>query len=302
MIYSNRIEKDTTTLYYSNGCWTTPIPFEEDPLAEKWVETDAEAYYCMYSDDICCDVILYRVKGKWGLLPKIKIAGMGYAQYGTSRANPFVYDDFEFLTEGNVENDEKGPHEEGFYVDKLGYIAVRRERKWGIVRVYKKSWEQVFEELVVPCSFSTLSAALERISIVHTRQQNTTFAPQRYTPNHISWLNSNQIFVFGSNIEGMHGAGAAKDAMNLFGAEWGKGVGCTGQCYAIPTMHGGIEEIRPYVEDFIRYAEEHPELEFLVTPIGCGIAGFKPKEMAPLFRSALKYRNILLPKSFVDAI
>ncbi|MBR4432442.1 MAG: transcriptional regulator, partial [Paludibacteraceae bacterium] len=85
------------------------------------------------------------------------------------------------------------------------------------------------------------------------------------TPEYITQLKPNEVFVFGSNLSGMHGGGAARTAYELFGAEWGVGVGPTGQCYAIPTMHGGLEEIRPYVDDFIRYAEKHPEQLFLVT-------------------------------------
>jgi hypothetical protein len=108
--------------------------------------------------------------------------------------------------------------------------------------------------------------------------------------------------VFGSNLNGFHGGGAAAYAMQHFGAKWGEGVGITGQCYAIPTMHGGADDIRPYVEDFINYAQQHPELEFLVTPIGCGIAGFTPQSMAALFKRALQYGNIVLPKSFVEVL
>ena len=94
------------------------------------------------------------------------------------------------------------------------------------------------------------------------------------TPDYITRLEPNEIFVFGSNLAGFHGGGAARIAYEQFGAEWGVGVGRTGQCYAIPTMQGGVETIRPYVNEFIRYAEQHPELTFLVTRIGCGIAGF----------------------------
>lgn len=75
-----------------------------------------------------------------------------------------------------------------------------------------------------------------------------------------------------------------------------------GQCYAIPTMHGGIDAIRPYVDEFIAYAKEHPEFTFLVTRIGCGIAGFRDVDMAPLFERALGLSNVVLPKTFVDAI
>ena len=75
-----------------------------------------------------------------------------------------------------------------------------------------------------------------------------------------------------------------------------------GQSYAIPTMHGGVGVIKPYVDEFIEYARQHPELTFLVTRIGCGIAGFKDSEMAPLFSAALELPNVVLPKSFVNVL
>ncbi len=122
---------------------------------------------------------------------------------------------------------------------------------------------------------------------------------REYTPDRISELKENEIFVFGSNLAGLHGGGAARLAYNRFGAVWGQGVGLQGQSYAIPTMQGGVETIRPYVEEFIGFAEQHPEYKFLVTRIGCGIAGFKDGEIAPLFAQALKIENIILPKEFV---
>lgn len=118
------------------------------------------------------------------------------------------------------------------------------------------------------------------------------------TPNFITNLKENEIFVFGSNLRGMHGAGAARIAYENFGAEWGVGVGMTGRCYAIPTMQGGVETIRPYVDEFIKYAKEHFELTFLVTRIGCGIAGFRDSEMAPLFKDAADMDNVALPQQW----
>lgn len=105
---------------------------------------------------------------------------------------------------------------------------------------------------------------------------------QRVTSNHIERLQPNEIFVFGSNLSGHHGGGAALLAMNKWGAIWGQGVGLQGQTYGIPTMQGGVETIRPYVDEFIQFANKHPEMTFLVTEIGCGIAGFPPQEIAPL--------------------
>ena len=125
---------------------------------------------------------------------------------------------------------------------------------------------------------------------------------QRITPNHISQLAANEIFVFGSNLQGHHYGGAARIANEKFGAIFGQGVGLQGQSYAIPTMQGGVETIRPYVDEFIEFAKQHPELTFLVTRIGCGIAGFKDSEIAPLFRGAIGIENIALPQSFMDVI
>lgn len=81
-----------------------------------------------------------------------------------------------------------------------------------------------------------------------------------------------------------------------------KREGPQGRSYAIPTMQGGVETIAPYVERFIRYARRHPEQTFLVTPIGCGIAGFSPREIAPLFREAVDVENIHLPNDFWEQL
>ena len=124
----------------------------------------------------------------------------------------------------------------------------------------------------------------------------------RITPRWIDSLKENEIFVFGSNLAGMHGGGAARIARLHFGAVMGKGVGLQGQSYAIPTMQGGVETIRPYVEEFIIFAHQHPELHFLVTPIGCGIAGFEAEDIAPLFERAKEMKNISLPVSFWEVI
>ena len=117
-----------------------------------------------------------------------------------------------------------------------------------------------------------------------------------YINGHIEKLSEDEIFVFGSNLEGAHGGGAAYQAYKNFGAQWGVGVGMSGQTYAIPTMQGGVDIIKPYVDQFIEFAKNNPKLKFLVTEIGCGIAGFKPEEIAPLFKDALNVDNIYLPK------
>lgn len=126
--------------------------------------------------------------------------------------------------------------------------------------------------------------------------------PGRFTPERITSLAPGEVFVFGSNLAGMHGGGAARVAMQCFGAVWGQGVGLQGQSYAIPTMQGGVETIEPYVDEFIAFARAHGEMLFYVTRIGCGIAGFQDREIAPLFAGALGVENIVLPESFVDVL
>ena len=110
---------------------------------------------------------------------------------------------------------------------------------------------------------------------------NTYQDTKGYTPDCIRSLTPGEIFVFGSNLQGMHGGGAARVAYQCFGAIWGQGVGLQGQSYAIPTMQGGVETIKPYVDEFIGFARQHRELKFLVTRIGCGIAGFRDEDIAP---------------------
>lgn len=124
----------------------------------------------------------------------------------------------------------------------------------------------------------------------------------KYTPEHITHLDRDEIFVFGSNLAGIHAGGAARTALERFGAIMGQGVGLQGQSYAIPTMQGGVETIKPYVDEFIELAREWDQTTFYVTRIGCGIAGFTDEEIAPLFAEAIGLYNVRLPESFVRVI
>ena len=126
---------------------------------------------------------------------------------------------------------------------------------------------------------------------------NTGTLPSRITPSMINVLEKNEIFVFGSNFQGMHMGGAARVAYSKFGAEWGNGEGLQGQSYALPTMEG-IENTTAAARHFTACAKEHPELKFFVTPVGCGIAGYTPEDIAPMFREAAKLENVYLPVSF----
>ena len=122
---------------------------------------------------------------------------------------------------------------------------------------------------------------------------------RRIASDRISKLGENEIFVFGSNIQGAHGGGAAWFAHKTFGAEWGVGEGITGRTYALPTMEGEAS-LKKAVNNFIACARQHPELTFLVTAVGCGIAGYTPDEVAPLFKEATSLENVYLPQVFWD--
>ena len=123
------------------------------------------------------------------------------------------------------------------------------------------------------------------------------FTPTRTTPKFIRDLNENEVFVFGSNLSGKHGGGAAFMALK-WGAKMGRGEGEQGQTYAIPTMFNSTRDIKPYIGEFIMHARSHKEKIYLVTEIGCGIAGFTPAEIAPMFQYAVDIENIYLPESF----
>ena len=124
---------------------------------------------------------------------------------------------------------------------------------------------------------------------------------RRVASDNITELSENEIFVFGSNIQGAHGGGAAWFAHKQFGAEWGVGEGLTGRTYALPTMEGEAS-LKAAVNHFIACAKKHPELTFLVTAVGCGIAGYTPQEVAPLFKEALALENVYLPEVFIEVL
>ena len=116
----------------------------------------------------------------------------------------------------------------------------------------------------------------------------------------IEKLNSNKIFVFGSNEAGAHWKGAALQALK-FGEIRGIGEGIQGNTYGIPTKNKKIKtlsKIKKYIQNCIKYASENNDVTFLVTSIGCGYAGYNPKDIAPLFQEAIKLNNVYLPQEF----
>ena len=154
----------------------------------------------------------------------------------------------------------------------------------------------VFEETPMGASMPSPmpSIILDRMDV----SEEMPVEEKRHTPAFVTRLAPNEIFVFGSNLRGMHAGGAAYVALRKFGAVMGQGVGLQGQSYAIPTMQGGVETIRPYVDEFIEFAKTHQNHVFLVTRIGCGIAGFTDDDIAPLFSQARDMNNVILPKGW----
>jgi ribosomal protein S27AE len=138
----------------------------------------------------------------------------------------------------------------------------------------------------------------------YTEMHKEIFNPFVVEDNLIEALNKNEIFVFGSNESGVHGRGAAKTAMQ-FGAKYGVGIGLSGNTYALPTVEKlnpytvlPLEKIQTYINEFINFAKCHNELIFLVTEIGCGLAGLTVEEIAPMFKRAMNIDNIKLPIRF----
>lgn len=167
-----------------------------------------------------------------------------------------------------------------------------------ILDLLERSTDIMNQLLIKPDSKNVITLAenyvLYNTLLLEILESNTT--------PHIVSLKENEVFVFGSNEAGIHGKGAAKTAIK-WGAKYGTGYGLQGNTYAIPTKDKNIQtlsvdRIKPYVDIFIEFVKEHPELTFLVTEIGCGLAGFKPKDIAPLFNEVKELENVHLPIKF----
>lgn len=135
------------------------------------------------------------------------------------------------------------------------------------------------------------------------KKHNLKEVAHRISIEEIKTLLPGQIFVFGSNESGRHGKGAAKQALT-WGAKWGQAAGLQGRTYGIPTKDRtiqrilSVDEINSYVNNFIEFARQNPQMTFLVTEIGCGLSKYKPKDIAPLFEAAVGLENVHLPIRF----
>ena len=131
---------------------------------------------------------------------------------------------------------------------------------------------------------------------------------EQVTSENIQELKENEIFVFGSNMKGFHGAGAAKIAYEKFGAEMGKCMGLMGNSFGIPTKDYdyritlSLVEIEAAIKEFIKFAKDRTDLIFYVTQIGCGYAGYKPDSIALFFKECVDLKNVYLPKVFINII
>ena len=167
---------------------------------------------------------------------------------------------------------------------------------WGRERSSRRAYYEKMNRMYEEDRSMSREEMLER-----KRQYAKEYYGPRVSNDRIDHLEENEIFVFGSNASGYHGGGAAAYAMRKFGAIWGQGEGLQGQSYAIPTMEG-IAEMSEAIRRFTSFAAEHPELRFLVTRVGCGVAGYSVSQIAPLFKECIPLENVALPSDFWDVL
>lgn len=167
---------------------------------------------------------------------------------------------------------------------------------WGRERSSRRAYYEKMNRMYEEDRSMSREEMLER-----KRQYAKEYYGPRVSNDRIDHLEENEIFVFGSNASGYHSGGAAAYAMRKFGAIWGQGEGLQGQSYAIPTMEG-IAEMSEAIRRFTSFAAEHPELRFLVTRVGCGVAGYSVSQIAPLFKECIPLENVALPSDFWDVL
>ena len=135
-------------------------------------------------------------------------------------------------------------------------------------------------------------------------QENEAENPvqDRVTPEKVNKVRNNEIYVFSSNLQGLHNDGTARIAFQRYGAVMGQSVGLQGKCYAIPTLQGEPNIVRPYVDELLEFVKQHPEQTFIVTKIGTDIAGYTPQDIAPMFKKAVWMKNVRLPQEYWDIL
>lgn len=142
----------------------------------------------------------------------------------------------------------------------------------------------------------------ERERMFSSMNENYFTEGERISPSRVRTLSPDEIFVFGSNVKGLHSGSAAELAVRQFGAIMGQSEGLQGQSYAIPTVGNSFAELERAIERFTEYAALHPRNRFILTAIGCGNAGYAPEQIAPLFKNAYEFGNVYIPSSFLPYI
>lgn len=259
-----------------------PMVFDSHPtnLDEAVEVFEAEWCYAPFNDGMMGNCLAVKKKDKIGLLLADGNPFSDY-QYKSTDSKLFKYDKVRIYANRNLADD-------------CAYAAVCEGDEWSLLSMDCTGSEPRIEVIEKADGISGL---------VNRIPESYLFGfgcnPFWYTPENIRSLKWNEIFVFGSNKEGRHAGGAARVAAEKFHAQYGVGVGRTGQCYAIPTMDGSLDLIREYAEGLRCYALCHPELTFYITRIGCGIAGWRDDEIAPIFHSAFGTpANYILPKEW----
>lgn len=163
---------------------------------------------------------------------------------------------------------------------------------WGRERSSRRAYYQKMSD-----TYSMRETLSDEEIMAEKRRYAKEYYGPRVTPQMIRQLGENEIFVFGSNANGYHRGGAAAFAMREFGAVWGQCEGLQGKSYAVPTTEG-MGQLREAVNRFTAFADQHQELRFLVTMIGCGNAGYSPRDIAPLFKGCIDLENVALPIEF----
>lgn len=305
-------ENSSWHLFVDRGTYYFVNDSSEVPDFTELIDWD-EASFIPLSDGYFAVLIIIRKDNKYGFL----MHHSGDLSYGSviynSRVEPFIYDEMRILS-----NSFRSPY-------CVGYLACRRGLKWDLFRLAERcgnapklpSYEKLNRMYCSSFDDALNVAANDRFYSQMIKNgirwrdieqpescecDSIHYIRKWYTPRNVTRLKPNQIFVFGSYHQDNRICGAEKCAINNFGASLTEEDGRTGQCYAIPTNSRVVEVIGQYVSEFISYADSHPELEFLVTRVGCGDAGFNDAQIAPLFADALRHGNIILPESFVKIL
>ncbi len=269
--------------YMPNGC--TPL---YDAMGQSLThlhdrikdDKDATAVVTILTDGLENASREWNAAGLRRLIEQLKSEGWSFAYMGSAHNVKEVTD---LLSIENVVE---------FSHDNLG-AGSTWDRERSSRRAYYEKMNSMYEREARSMSSAEM---LER-----KRQYAKEYYGPRVSNDRIDHLEENEIFVFGSNASGYHGGGAAAYAMHKFGAIWGQGEGLQGQSYAIPTMEG-IAEMSEAIKRFTSFAAEHPELRFLVTRVGCGIAGYSVSQIAPLFKECIPLENVALPSEFWDVL